>query len=120
MSAEAVTPSTALNELIHHYAQAKSTVGGQLGASEALLHVHAGLLVFVIVALLMRRRMASSFALVLVGILAVANEVADYLGPTPSAYSQSAIDVLNTLFWPSVLFCLARGRAAVAVRNRSS
>ena len=117
MAMKDVAAPAALNELILRYAQAKTSVGSQFCASEALLHVHAGLLVFVAAALLMRQRMASRFALVLVGLLAVANEVADHLGPTPSAYSQSAIDVLNTVFWPSILFFLARGRAAVAVRR---
>jgi hypothetical protein len=40
--------------------------------------------------------------------LALINELIDYLGPTPSAYLSSVGDVINTAFWPTVLFLIAR------------
>ncbi|MGN3975552.1 hypothetical protein [Tsuneonella sp. SYSU-LHT278] len=89
------------------YSNAKDTLGHALGLSDDLLHVHAGLAIFVLAALLARRRMRSWLPLGVVAVFAVANELVDAVGPD-AWDSLSAADVINTLFWPSVLFLLAR------------
>ena len=96
------------NEFVSAYDAAKPRLAELLGASEALLHVHVGLLIFVLAALVTRRHMASPWPLAVVFALALINELIDYLGPTPSAYLSSVGDVINTVFWPTVLFLIAR------------
>lgn len=105
-----------MKELISQWVNAKHSLGEQLGASEALMHVHVGLIIFVLTALLMRRRMASTWPLAAVAMLAVLNEVVDYVGPSPSSLSQSAADFINTVLWPAVLFLLARRGAGIRTR----
>lgn len=97
-----------LNNLIGRYVETKRELGEQLGASEALLHVHVGLIIFVLTALVLRRRMASILPLTIVIALAVLNEIVDLMGPSPAPLWRSGIDILNTIAWPLVLFLLAR------------
>jgi hypothetical protein len=88
------------------YSAAKRQLGESLGVSDNLLHVHVGLAIFVVTALLIRRRMRSPWPLAVVALFAVLNEAVDYLIPRTSDFS--IFDVLNTIFWPTVLFLLAR------------
>ena len=95
------------------YAELKTSLIRWTGAQEDLLHVHFGLALFVLAALLLRQRMRSPWPLAIVAGFAVFNEVIDYLAPGPWNGPLSALDVVNTLFWPLILFLLARrgGRA---------
>ncbi|HEY9553628.1 hypothetical protein [Allosphingosinicella sp.] len=95
-------------EIVREYSALKSWLSEYTGAQEGLLHVHFGLLIFVITALLLKRRMRSPWPLAAVAFFAVANEVVDYIGPEPWPLWGSLVDVLNTLFWPAMLFLLAR------------
>lgn len=98
----------ALQDFLLRYDSAKGALEQMLGASEALLHVHFGLLIFVVAALVTRRRMASIAPLAIVVVLAGLNEVLDYLGPDPASPWLSAADFANSVFWPTVLFLIAR------------
>lgn len=89
------------------YSTQKRSLGDLTGASEELLHVHAGLLIFVISALLLRRKMRSPIPLVVVALFAALNEVVDAL-TGPMDWLEAVTDFLNTVFWPFVLFLLAR------------
>lgn len=96
------------------YSHAKAGLGDALGLSDDLLHVHAGLALFVVAALLTRRRMRSWWPLGVVVVFAAANEIVDSFGPD-RADGFSALDLANTLVWPAVLFLLARrGKAGSA------
>ena len=98
-----------LNLLIAGYSSAKTALSVLTGASQDLLHVHVGLLILVLAALLLRRKMRSPIPLALVAILALVNELVDWLagGPHTTLFEQ-AIDFVNTVFWPAILFLLAR------------
>jgi hypothetical protein len=97
-----------LNRFIASYDGYKRSLEEVSGASETLLHVHVGLLIFVLAALVTRRRMASAGPLAAVVALSLLNELIDYFGPSYSTYWSSAGDVINTVFWPAVLFLIAR------------
>ena len=79
-----------------------------------MLHVHAGLAIFVVTALVLRRRMRSPWPLAIVTLFALLNEGVDYLIPRTSDFS--AFDVLNTIFWPLVLFLLARRGGGISAK----
>ena len=103
------------------YSAAKTSLGATLGASEDLLHVHAGLLIFFAAALLFRRRMRSRIPVGLVWLFALANELLDAFSPIPSPSRwEVPVDVVNTVFWPALLFLLARRRSASEDPNQTA
>jgi hypothetical protein len=91
------------------YAALKQAMSAATGATEELLHVHFGLLIFVTVAVLFRRRMHSLWPVSLVWAFALGNEAVD-LFATGYELVPSLFDVLNTALWPTVLFLVARRR----------
>ena len=98
-------------EWLSQYSAGKNAIGNYLGASEALLHLHAGLLIFFFSSLLFRRRMRSRMPISLVYAFAVANELADVITPGHTSRTWEPIfDISNTVVWPTLLFLLARRR----------
>lgn len=96
---------------IQTYSDTKRSIAEYFGASEALLHLHAGLLIFFVSSLLFRRRMRSWVPIGLVYAFAVANEVVDLLTPDHQFIPlEPVVDVANTVVWPTLLFLLARRR----------
>ena len=91
------------------YSVFKDYASTATGMSEDLLHVHVGLLIFVFFAVVLRRRMHSLWPVSAVALFAILNEVVDAFGPNWNA-DLSALDVVNTLFWPAILFLVARRR----------
>ena len=91
------------------YARIKDSMSVATGATEELLHVHFGLLIFVAAALLLRRRMHSNWPVGLVWAFALANEAVDYFA-IGYAWFPSLLDILNTIFWPTILHLVARRR----------
>ena len=98
-----MTPS--LLHWANGYLAAKVGLGKTLGLSKAMLHMNAGLVIFVLAALLLRQRMRSPWPLAVVAIAALLNETVDYFA-VPSDFSFR--DMANTIFWPLVLFLLSR------------
>ena len=95
--------------LITGYGAAKQWLSAFTGASEDLLHVHAGLLIFVVSALVLKKKMRSSVPLGLVVAFALLNEVVDQLaGGGRQDPLEPFVDFANTVFWPIVLFLAAR------------
>ena len=95
---------------------AKRALGESLGMSDDLLNLHLGLAIFVVTALLLHRRMRSVWPLAAVAASALANEIVDYAEPEPWSATTSALDVVNTMFWPAVLFLLARRGRGVGTK----
>lgn len=97
------------NELTvaEQYGSFKDWLSLTTGMPEDLLHVHMGLLIFVFFAVVLRRRMHSVWPISAVVIFALLNEVVDSLNPG-WVFGLSALDVLNTVLWPTVLFLVAR------------
>lgn len=101
---------------LNHLSTAKRDLGDALGMSDDLLHVHLGLAIFVVTALLLRRRMRSILPFAIVAAVALTNEVVDYAISEPWSATRSALDVVNTIFWPLVLFLLARRGRGVGTK----
>ena len=91
-----------------YYSYAKTAVSSAMGMPEDLLHVHAGLLIFVFAALLLGRKMRSWIPIGLVFFFAILNEVVGSLASEAQTPFEPFFDVLNTVFWPSLLFLIAR------------
>ena len=93
--------------------------------SRDALHVHAGLAVFVLVALAFRRPLRSPLPWLAVLVVALLVEVVD-LREDLSFYGRyrwgaSAHDIVNTLAWPTLLMLLSRlsGRRRIDGAARS-
>lgn len=110
-----------MNQLMTYYAGSKHSLGALFGASEDLLHLHAGLIIFFAAALLFKRRMRSRVPIALVYAFAIGNELVDLLlaGSSASRW-EPAVDVLNTVLWPTLLFLLARRRGDVGHPDRTA
>jgi hypothetical protein len=95
----------------HLYADLIAWVGDGTGAPDTVLHIHAGMAVLLAARLLSGRSLATPIPLAFVYAAELANEVLDRLNHgvwMPDTLS----DVLNTVFWPTVLFLGLRMRRA--------
>lgn len=94
------------------FQQAKIALVQALGLSRDSLHVHIGLAVFFLAVLLLRRPLRSWLPIGAVVAAACAGEAWDLLDThaagDPLEWAKSRHDLLNTCFWPAVLFLLAR------------
>lgn len=103
-----VTSIENLREIASWYSLQKRWLGDATGASQELLHVHAGLLIFIVAALVLRRKMRSPIPIAIVIIFAALNEVVDWLAGGPPDSLEPLWDFANTAFWPFLLFLIAR------------
>ena len=110
-----------MNRPVALYSDAKQAFAELVGATEDLLHLHAGLAIFFAAALLFRRRMRSRVPIALVYVFAFANELIDLLSPNGNVSRlEPALDMLNTVVWPTLLFLLARRRGKMGHSERTS
>lgn len=91
---------------------AKLAIVAIVGLSKDALHVYVGLSVFFIAALLLRKPLRSPIPWLAVLLAALAGEAVDAIDDIRSLghwrMAASAHDIVNTIFWPSVVLLLAR------------
>ena len=87
-------------------------IGDGTGASDSLLHVHAGLAVLFLARLVTRRSLATPIPFLVVVAAETANEIMDRLSYGSWRMQDTGLDILNTLFWPFVLMVGLRWRRA--------
>lgn len=96
------------------YQAAKLALTSTIGLSKDALHIHVGLGVFFVAALLFRRPLSSVLPLALVFLAALAGEALDMRDDIGSfgywRWRASLGDIVNTVFWPLVVWLLARSR----------
>jgi len=84
------------------------------GLSKDALHIYVGLSVFFVTAIVLRKPLRSIIPWLAVAAVAIAGEVLDMRDDITSLgywrWKASLHDVLNTLFWPTVLLLLAKFR----------
>jgi lipoprotein signal peptidase len=90
-------------------------IGDGTGASDSLLHVHAGLVILFLARIFTRRSLATPVPFILVCVAAVANEVMDRLSYGSWRVGDSLLDLVNTLFWPLALMIGLRLRRAYEI-----
>lgn len=87
----------------------------------SLLHVHAGMAIFVAASLVTRRPRGGVVPFAVVCVAELVNEVMDRFHAGSWQWADTSVDVLNTLFWPFVLVLIAPvGRAGFPNRAGSS
>ena len=101
-----------MESLIEFYRPLSSALGISTGASDSLLHVHGGMVVLFLARIVTRRSLATWTPFLFVLAAALAKEVADRIAHGALRTPDSALDVLNTIFWPFVLMVGLRWRRA--------
>jgi hypothetical protein len=99
----------------------KDWLSSEFHVSHAVLHIHLGLAIYLLTSLLLRRPLGSVLPWLVVLVLELVNEASDfiryYVSAWPWTASNTIEDIVNTLFWPTVLVVLFRHqRAAAAAR----
>jgi hypothetical protein len=87
-------------------------IGDGTGASDSLLHVHAGLVVLFLARIVTRRSLATPVPFLVVCAAEIGNEVMDRLSYGSWRLQDTGFDIVNTLFWPFVLMIGLRLRRA--------
>lgn len=99
------------------YAALIHSIGDGTGASDSLLHVHAGMAVLLLARVVTRRSLATPVPFMVVCAAELANEILDRLSHGSWRWADTASDVVNTLFWPFVLMVGLRIRRARDARS---
>lgn len=77
-------------------------IGDGTGLPDAILHIHAGMIILMLVRLVSRRSLGSFIPLAFVLIAELGNETMDYLN-YGMRWADTLSDFANTLFWPLVI-----------------
>lgn len=80
------------------------------GMSRPMLHVHAGMAIYLLAQLFLRNRRGSFLALVLVAEVALFNEVMNRLYYGSWRWDDTLRDLALTLFWPAGCFVVGKVR----------
>ncbi|MCD2323965.1 hypothetical protein LQ953_08060 [Sphingomonas sp. IC-56] len=86
-------------------------IGDGTGAPDTVLHIHAGMAVLFLARIVSRRSLATLVPLSFVYLAEFANEVMDYF-VHGRVMPDTLSDVINTVFWPTMLFIGLRIRRA--------
>lgn len=85
----------------------KTALSEAVGLSKDALHVHLGLLIFLAAVLLLRTSLGSWTPWLVLLLFELANEAVDLLhehdGIRVTDLSETAKDIVNTMFWPTVV-----------------
>lgn len=94
------------------YASFMNDIALWFGASHSMMHVHAGLAIYVVTQFAVRTRRASMTALNTVVALAVGHEVLDYLGTASWDWLDTIKDIALTVTWPVAVTAVGQYRRA--------
>ncbi|WP_124551752.1 hypothetical protein [Methylophilus methylotrophus] len=90
----------------------KLAIVAATGLSKDALHIYVGLAVFLAAVIVLRKPLRSNVPWLVVVSVAITGEVLDMRDDISSLgywrWGASLHDILNTLFWPSVLLLLAK------------
>jgi len=92
------------------YAQFIQCIGDGTGAPDSLLHVHAGMAILLAARLITGRSLATPIPFAIVCAAELGNEVLDRINHGSWQWTDTSLDVVNTLFWPLVLMIGLRVR----------
>ena len=110
-----------MSDYLSSYTEVKTALATSLGMTEDVLHIHAGLLILFLAALIFRRRLRSRLPISLVWYFALGNEIVDVISAGTFVLQLEPFgDILNTVLWPTLLFLLARRHQHEADIDRTS
>ncbi len=100
------------------YARFINWIGDGTGTTDTVLHIHAGMAVLMIARIVTRRSLGTFIPLSVVVAAELANEVLDRLHYHSWRWWDTIPDLINTLFWPTVICLAVRLRPMRPVRRR--
>lgn len=86
------------------------SLGQETGASDSLLHIHAGMAVLLFARIVSGKSLATPIPFLTVCFFAGGNEILDRVNHGLWRWPDTVGDVLNTIFWPFVLMVGLRVR----------
>lgn len=93
-------------------------IGDGTGLPDTILHIHAGMAVLMIARVLTRRSLGSFVPWSLVVLAEAFNEIMDWLQFGSWRWADTTSDIINTLFWPTVICLGIRLRPMLLHRDR--
>ena len=106
--------------IVAYYEALTLAIENETGASDTLLHVHAGMAVLLIARVVSGRSLATPIPFLVVLVAAVANEILDRINHGIWRPGDSFLDLVNTLFWPFVLMVGLRARRSREARRAAA
>ena len=89
-------------------------IGDGTGLPDTILHIHAGMAVLLLARMVTRRSLGTFVPLSVVVAAEGANEVLDRMHYGSWRWPDTTADLVNTLFWPTVICLAVRMRPMVA------
>ncbi len=93
-------------------------ISQQTNLPDSILHIHAGLFIFLTVSLLTGRGFDRFFPLAAVVLLAVGNECLDRIHLGNWNWPDTRMDLFNTIFWPLSIFVVVHAQRLVRPRSQ--
>ena len=93
-------------------------IGDGTGLPDSLLHIHAGMLILLLVRVVTGRSLGSFIPFFVVVTAELGNEIMDYLN-YGIRWIDTAVDIGNTLFWPFIISIAVRVRPMIARDQKS-
>lgn len=100
------------------YAAAKDAIGNDTGLGNTILHIHGGMLVFLVARLVSGRSIGTFVPFAAVLVLELINEGIDRINHGSWRWDDTMTDLASTLFWPFVLSLAVRLRPDRAGTSR--
>jgi hypothetical protein len=97
---------------IEAYGRFATWIGDTTGLPDQLLHIHAGLIIWLVAAIAIARPLSSPIPLSLVYAAELGNEVLDRLNHG-RWMPDTAGDVINTVVWPTLIWLTLRLQTSV-------
>jgi hypothetical protein len=94
-------------QIVAKYEAYKLALAKELDLSNPECHVHAGLIIYFAVVLVMRRPLSSPWPLIAVTIAELLNEGMDWLSAGMKFPPDTLSDIVRTLLWPLAIFVTA-------------
>jgi hypothetical protein len=91
-------------------------IGDGTGLPDTILHIHAGMLILLLARLVTGRSLGSFVPLTFVAVAEAGNEIMDRLEFGSWRWPDTASDIINTLFWPTIICLAVRLRPLAAER----
>ncbi len=85
------------------YAAFIQWIGDGTGAPDSLLHVHAGMAILILARVATGRSLSTPIPLAIVALAELTNEILDRINHGSWLWPDTISDVINTLFWPTVI-----------------
>ncbi len=93
-------------------------IGDGTGLSDTILHLHAGMAIFLVARVVSGRSLGSWLPITIVLIAALGKEVADRIVYDSWRWQDTPWDVLATMFWPTMLWLGIRLRPLIERAQR--